>query len=716
MFRILKVVSFLFLVFTFCDAGSQVHSIDSVNQIYKENDHDTLRIKALISWDDLIYISNPELDNQLNLEIVRIAKNAVKRKKTFDPIELRFYQVALAKGYNILGINNDDLGNFTKALDLYYLGLRYAEEINDVGIVGGLFNNIGLIHERQDNFKEAFKLYRKSLEFEVKTGDLNGVATAYNNIGNVHLAYFEMDSNYRVDSALYYYHLSFKIADKIGDARKVGSTLENIGVAFEKNNMPDSALSYFQNAIVQLRSIDEWDGLSNALYNAGMIYIDREDVPRALDHCREAWLLANSHQAIFRKTLICNCLHRGFKLQHKYDSALFYMEQLHDLQSVIINDSNTREVAKKDLVYRHQKQLLQDSVENEIIKQTAATSLENSELKHSQTILVLVVALISLILVLALGVLIYSRLKIAKKQKKIIEIQKIEVENQRDLANHQRTEIEEQHREISDSISYAKRLQTAILPNLSDVHKYLYNSFVLFQPKDVVSGDFYWFGVVNNQVYIAVADCTGHGVPGAMVSVVCSNALNRALKEFNLIEPAEILNKTRELVISTFSESKDQVRDGMDIALIRLNFQDMEVTFAGANNPIWIVREDSWLSEAQLNAPRTVSINGKSLVEFRGDRQSIGLQDKMSDFNQNTYPIYIGDEIILTSDGFPDQFGGEKGKKLKHKRLKQQVLEIEGKALTLQHDELLNFFMEWKGDFEQVDDVCVIGIRVEPNR
>jgi len=715
-FRVFKILPFLLLAFSFYGAKAQDKDADSIQQVLSENNHDTLRIKALIAWDDLIYISNPKLDNQLNLEIVKIAKKAIKKRNSLSATELRFYQVALAKGYNILGINNDDLGNFTKALDLYYLGLTYAEEINDVGIVGGLFNNIGLIHEKQDDFNEALKLYRKSLEFEMKTGDSNGVATAYNNIGNVHLAYFEMDSNYYVDSALLYYSLSFTIASKIGDSRKIGSTLENIGVAFEKINRHDSALYYFQRAIVQLRSIDEWDGLSNALYNAGMIYIDQKDVLPALEYCREALRLTNMHQAIYRKTLACNCLHKGFKLQHKYDSALFYMEQLHDLQSIIVNDSNTRAVAKKELAYRHQKQLLEDSVKNEYHKQTAATNLENAELKHSQTILVLTIALVSLILVLALGILIYGRLKVAKKQKKIIEVQKVEVEKQRDVANHQRAEIEEQHREISDSISYAKRLQTAILPNLSDVHNYLYNSFVLFQPKDIVSGDFYWFGVVNDQVYVAVADCTGHGVPGAMVSVVCSNALNRSLNEFNLVEPADLLDKTRELVISTFKESHDQVRDGMDIALIRLNFKDMNVTFAGANNPIWIVREDSLIDEEQMKAPRTVSHQGKSIIEIRGDRQSIGLQDKMSPFSQDTYPIHVGDEIILTSDGFPDQFGGEKGKKLKHKRLKQQVLEIESKALNIQHDELLSFFAEWKGDYEQIDDVCVIGIKVESDR
>ncbi len=254
-------------------------------------------------------------------------------------------------------------------------------------------------------------------------------------------------------------------------------------------------------------------------------------------------------------------------------------------------------------------------------------------------------------------------------------------------------------------------MQDAILPPLDDVRNHFKETFVLFNPKDVVSGDFYWFEkIAENHALIAAADCTGHGVPGSMVSVVCSGALNRSVNEFGLTEPAAILNKTRELVIETFAKSGTGVRDGMDIALCAI--QPNQVVFSGANNPLWLVRKKEKFSEAELNKRGTVTNNTHALIEIAANRQPIGATEHGIDFKQITIHVQPGDALYMFSDGFADQFGETTGKKFKKKPFKELLLHITAQPMQHQKQLLHEAFNVWKGSLEQIDDVCVIGVRV----
>lgn len=258
--------------------------------------------------------------------------------------------------------------------------------------------------------------------------------------------------------------------------------------------------------------------------------------------------------------------------------------------------------------------------------------------------------------------------------------------------------------EITASISYAKRIQKAILPSDELILSNLAQSFVFYKPKAIVAGDFYWMHILpepngwninGDMVLFAAADCTGHGVPGAMVSVVCNNALNQSVKEFGISEPALILDKTRELVIEAFAEGTEIVKDGMDIALVLYNKKTLELQFAGANNPLWIVRKDA-----------------TEIEEFKANKQPIGNFDKITSFTNHTIQLQKGDTFYLFSDGFADQFGGSKGKKLKYKPFKSLLLSIVNQEMSNQREALYLFFDDWKGELEQVDDVCVIGVRI----
>lgn len=259
--------------------------------------------------------------------------------------------------------------------------------------------------------------------------------------------------------------------------------------------------------------------------------------------------------------------------------------------------------------------------------------------------------------------------------------------------SEQKKIVEEKNKDITDSITYAKRLQDAILPSAKMWHETLKESFILYLPKDIVAGDFYWMEQRNNIVFVAAADCTGHGVPGAMVSVVCSNALNRAFNEFGIDDPGKLLDKVRELVLETFAKSADQVKDGMDISLARIDLNSREVIWSGANNPLWYV------SSGVVN-------------EIKANKQPIGISDTPQPFTSHKVQLAPGDLIYLFTDGFADQFGGPKGKKFKYKPLQELVLSMADQTMLRQQQILLNTITEWRGNLEQIDDVCIVGIRL----
>ncbi len=252
-------------------------------------------------------------------------------------------------------------------------------------------------------------------------------------------------------------------------------------------------------------------------------------------------------------------------------------------------------------------------------------------------------------------------------------------------------EIREQHQEITDSIIYAKRIQSAILSPTRIVKEYLEESFILYKPKDVVAGDFYWMHQKGDKILFAAADCTGHGVPGAMVSVICGHALDRSVREYGLSDPGKILDQTREIVIQEFHRSEEQVHDGMDIALCVIEGRKLQ--YAGAHNPLWIVRDGD-------------------IIEIKANKQPVGFFENISPYTTHDLDLKEGDRIYIFSDGYVDQFGGEKGKKFMNRRFKALLLDIQDEDMDKQRKILEQKFDEWRGGHEQVDDVCVIGVSI----
>lgn len=261
--------------------------------------------------------------------------------------------------------------------------------------------------------------------------------------------------------------------------------------------------------------------------------------------------------------------------------------------------------------------------------------------------------------------------------------------------NQQKDLLEVKNKEIIDSINYAKRLQHAILPSIDAMRIAMGESFVLYKPKDIVSGDFYWMYQDGDQLLTATVDCTGHGVPGAMVSVVGANNLDRCVKEFNLRQPSEVLEKLNDLVTLTFETEHYEVRDGMDISLVNYNSKTRILQYSGAHNPLWIIPADA-----------------DEIRETKADKQPIGKYEYRKPFTHHSFQLQPGDTVYLFSDGYADQFGGPLGKKFKYSTLKKLLLDNCRKTMDEQFALLDDTFEIWRGELEQNDDVCVMAFRV----
>lgn len=314
--------------------------------------------------------------------------------------------------------------------------------------------------------------------------------------------------------------------------------------------------------------------------------------------------------------------------------------------------------------------------------------------------LVLYFVLFALLLVSILGYYIYRGYKIKKEanikleeKNRLISMQKDEIEQQRDLAAAQRDQIAYQKKHITDSIMYAKRIQTALIPSLELFSDKL-EHFVLYKPLAIVSGDFYWVSTVENKQIIICADCTGHGVPGAFMSMLGVTMLNEIVNNKHIIMPDQIIENLRQGVIKSFNQvvDEDSIKDGMDIAVCTVDFENKTLWFSGANNPLYLIRNHE-------------------LVHYRGDKMPVAIHYRMQPFTLHKINITKGDKFYIFSDGFVDQFGGTRQKKFMSNQFKETLVALDDVPMLKQVEKLNEIFEEWRGDSPQIDDVTLIGIR-----
>jgi ABC-type amino acid transport substrate-binding protein len=330
-----------------------------------------------------------------------------------------------------------------------------------------------------------------------------------------------------------------------------------------------------------------------------------------------------------------------------------------------------------------------------------------------------ITAITTLIVLAIFGSFIYWNRKL-KKQIKLRQLAEKKLQLSLNEISEQKDIIEHKNNEVTASITYAQRVQNAILPPFDYIFNVLNEAFVLFLPKDIVSGDFYYLETKDDgkKVFFSVSDCTGHGVPGAMVSMICYDTLHEAVMEQNFNQPSEILDFAKQSLISRFERSGKQIRDGMDTSFCFLNKSNLVLEWAGAYNQLWIIRDNKHIADSEtitVSNSKAKIYNYKThhhLIEVKADRQPVGKYEKSKPFTNHQIQLLKGDTIYISSDGYYDQFGGEDGRKMKTKTMRQLLVDLQPYSMIEQQIRLKEFYFNWKGNYDQIDDVCVFGVRV----
>jgi serine phosphatase RsbU (regulator of sigma subunit) len=621
---------------------------------------------------------------------------------------------AEANGHYFKGYLFYSKADYSQSLEQYTIARKIYNALNDKNGISKTLNGTASIYADQMQSEFAVKYYLECLDLYNETEDKKGRYEIYNNIGNVY-AYqgiynenLDLQKRY-YDTALTYYSKTKIIAEELNDQAGLAGYYMNAGnILIMKGDLTNSEINYKKCLEIYLE-IEGKQGISLAYHNIGNLELELKNYILAEENFIKSLEISKKANFTYDIYTTTSAMYEMYKSTGNYEKALETFEMYKAVEDSIENQDNKNAYIKEKYKYEYELKADADSIvrQEEIKVNEAEKARSNAEAEKRKSQITFLI--IGLMLAGIFWFIIYKRLRITQKQKRIIDLQKEAVEKQKGKIQNQHNLLEESHKSISDSIKYAERLQLAILPSKQDLNNNLGNGFVLFKPKDVVSGDFYWMQKVGDVVLFAAADCTGHGVPGAMVSVVCSNALNRSVKEFGLLNPAEILNKTREIVIETFSRSGEDVKDGMDISLCAIHKE--YISFAGANNPLWVVQESSKPIGEEFNKAKMVEKNGFKLLEITGNKQPIGRYERQVDFTQVTLPISKGMSIYLFTDGYADQFGGPRGKKLKYGPFKKAILDLQGQKMSDQKEKLENIFNDWSADLEQVDDVCVIGVK-----
>jgi len=616
---------------------------------------------------------------------------------------LKEYEKAEDKSGMALASNNiafiyDSKGDFSRAIGYYEESLTISESLNDQDGIASSLNNVGYGHLRQEHYELALKYFRDVYRIREELNDDKGIAYACNNIG---FTLHQMENN---EEALFYYWKGYHIKDSLNDLPGLISPIINIASMYKVEAeelliagdnakatiLIDSTLSMLGTAMEIAKEKNRVKSIITIQASIADAYFISKDYGKAKSYGEMSYAGAVKLDMPDELIDATNILYSIYKETNQFEKALLMFEIYKEQQERIKNDEVNRDVMQREYSHEFDKKRAADSLsqlEKERVMEAefAAEKIvrdikEESAAKQRLGLIGLAIGIGIIALVM------YSRFRTTRKQKGIIEEQKKQVDNAF-------VELEEKNTEILDSINYAKRIQKAILPPNVVMQENLKNSFVLYKPKDIVAGDFYWLEHKNGNVLFAAADCTGHGVPGAMVSVICNNGLNRSVREHGLVEPGEILDKTREIVVQEFEKSEEVVKDGMDIALCSLDSKGEELKYAGAHNPLWIIRDGE-------------------VLETKADKQPIGKFDNPTPYTTHTFKLQKEDAIYIFSDGFVDQFGGERGKKFKSKAFKELLLSVQGQTMELQRDVINDAFENWKGSLEQLDDVCVIGVKV----
>lgn len=584
----------------------------------------------------------------------------------------------IARSYNNLGVIHKTLDQYEDAIFYYQESLKIEEERKDSANIARALSNIGNIyfHNRR-NYVQALDYYNRALEIYKNKKDKENIATLLSNIG---LIYSEQDKN---QNALNNFNEALSIFKEINNKEKIAETHNHIGVIYARLGNYETAIKYINNSYQYYTSIEAKPKIAETLKARGDIYLEWGKYKSALRAYNQSYEV-NSELGI--KVDIAELYHKlsdTYAKMNDFKNAFEYHVLSTNLNDSLFSEKVNRQIAEFQTLYETEKK------DKEIALLNKDKALQDATVKRQKMVIYFFVIGFGIISILL--VFIFRLFRQKQKANKILEQKNEEISLQRD-------HIFQQNKEITDSIEYASRIQTALLPPQELIDTLIPESFILFKPRDIVSGDYYWLGSKGNKIISVTADCTGHGVPGAFMSMLGISFLNEIVNvtEENELQSNIILNEMRALVISSLRQKGNigESRDGMDLTLCIIDKEKMTVDYAGAYNPLYIIRNNE-------------------LLETKADKMPIGIHVKRNaEFTQNIIKLQKGDIIYTFSDGYVDQFGGEDNTKFRKKNFKELLLEINQKPMPQQKEILEKTLTDWMQGYEQVDDILVSGIRI----
>ena len=579
--------------------------------------------------------------------------------------------------YFELGIIHQNKQEFDKSLKYYLKASELYENANFRIGLASVSNNIGEVYRQMRNYPKAIEFMINAMDLHKKLENHAGIASSENGLGAVYYDMNELEKAITYfKSALLYYKLNREFTN-------VALSQNNIGSIYNELEKYPEAIANYTGAMEVFTQLNDSVNYAMCLANVGNVYNIMGDYKQGIDCSLKAFKISTRLNDRFNIAACYVFLAEGYQFSGDYKHAFEYQTKLLNLKDTIYDLETNQNIAEMQTRF--------DTEKKEKVNQILKQENELQILSINRQKIINYSVSFGLLLVLGLAFFIYKGYKQKQKANLQLEEKNILIEEKNKI-------VEEKNKDITDSIRYAKRLQTAILKPENTLTNYFDDGFVLFKPKDIVSGDFYWFEKFGNLSLIAAADCTGHGVPGAFMSIIGCNLLSQAVNEYAITQPAAILNSINKGLTKVLQQKGDSdsfVTDGMDIALCSFNHDKMIVEYSGAFNPMWLIRNNE-------------------LIEFTADKFPVGafIDSQVRLFKCHEIPVQKGDMIYMFSDGYADQFGGPLGKKFKYKPLQALILDNHKKSGSEQKLALANAFESWRGSLEQIDDVLVIGIRI----
>ena len=751
-------------IFDLTTAGKYTDAKTEIYNLKSGTSKSNLAYSALLSYEATIYYNESKYESSISLtdsivnilsalnkdnryivKALNIKAKALSALNEFDQSEKILNenriratairdQNGLAGCYYLLGSIYSDRGIYLKSKELLLKSIIIRDEIGDELGLSASYSFLGSTYSHLGDYMQGIEYIQKSITIREKNGDKRGLANSYLSLYKIYMDIGESDK------ALASELKSLEICREINDLQCVSGRLTNLGEIYQDKGDYQKALTYHFFALAISKQVNIKNRIAEVHENIAKNYNYTkryEDAIKHLDSSTTIRKMIGDEEGQVSATLVLSqinynqhqfkeavengthALNAGLKLNLPYlikdahqvlsntydklnntDKALYHYKQYIVLRDSLYNIDKTKEIVRKELEFSFDKK--QEIQKLAVAKKLAETDAESR--KQKIIILFTVFGIVILSSLLVFGIWQY-RLKLQSEKKlqflnSDLNLKNYQLLEKSDIIETQHSTIHQKNKEITDSIRYAQKIQTAMMPLKHEFMTYFNDSFVLFEPKDIISGDFYWITKKNDKIIFATGDCTGHGVPGGFMSMLGVSLLNEIINEHDLTEPALILSRLRKKVITALRQKglSGEQQDGMDMTICVIDKKQLTLQYAAANHSFYLIRKNE---------------SAVSLEEYKGDKQPVGIfGSDLKPFKQYSVELKKDDVIYTLTDGYADQFGGPKGKKFKYKQLKEMLLSIQDNSLPEQEEIIKQSFLTWKGKLEQVDDVTIIGIRI----